>query len=255
MPTLLQSQADSVSTALCAFGPPGLKPQGQGASEQRTPERESAFIVKNTFLEVPEEEHNDSSEEDIGLTPFRRRRGSSFWRSASEPRLPQRIDASILEAEVKLASHSIDVEAQDEGRGLTSNANIQSWSLQSALVDDELLEVASEIPVQQSCFRSTANVYDAAARQSAGIQQQYYHNNQPASAFAPVHQIVGPPQSENSAVGWPTYADPHSSWPCHPSQMAGTFTANDTNAVAAAMYAGFNAGLMAAMQANQPAKF
>jgi hypothetical protein len=201
---------------------------------------------------VPEEEDDDSSEEVFGLSPFKRRRGSSFYRSASEPRLPQRIDASILEAEAKLASHPTDVEALDEGRGLMPNADFQSWSLQSALVDDELLEVASETPGQQSCFGSTANAYDA-ARHGACMQQQYYHNNQLASAFGPVHQIAGAPQSENSAVGWSTYADPHSSWPCHPSQMADTFAASDTSAVAAAMYAGFNAGLMAALYANQPA--
>jgi len=261
MPTLLQSQADNVSSAFCAFGPPGLKFGGQGLFGQEDhPARgrtESAFIVKNTFLEVPEDEHNDSSEEDIGCSPpfFRRRRGSSFCRSASEPRFPQRIEASILEAEVKMASYSTDVEAQDEGSTVSigqSNANFQSLSLQSALVDDEFLEVVSEIPVQQSGFGNTANVHDA-ARHSACMQQQYYHNSQLASAFAPVDQIAGPLQSKDSAVGWPAYAVPQSSWSCHPSQMAGTFTANDTDAVTAAMYAGFNAGLMAALAANQQA--
>lgn len=188
------------------------------------------------------------------MSPFlvRRRRGSSFYRSASEPRLPQKIDSSILEAEVKLTSQAIDVVAQEEGRGLITEANFQNWSLQSALADESRLGAASEIPVQQASSGSTTNEYDA-ARHSAFMQHQYYHDSQPAIAFAPVHQVAGPQQSENSAGGWATYADPRSSWPCHPSHIAGTFTANDTGAITAAMYAGFNAGLMAALSANQPA--
>jgi hypothetical protein len=252
MPTLLQSQPESVSSAICAFGPPGLKSHGHGVAEQRTPERESAFIVKNTFLEVPEEEANNSSEEDMSPFLVRRRRGSSFYRSASEPRFPHKIDSSILEAEAKLTSHSIDAAAQEEGRGLITEANYPSWSLQSALADENRLGAASEIPVQQPSSGSTPSAYEA-ARHSAFAQHQYYHDSQPAIAFAPVHQIAGPQQSDNSAGGWPTYADPRSSWPCHPSHIAGTFNANDTTAVAAAMYAGFNAGLMAALSANQPA--
>jgi len=41
--------------------------------------------------------------------------------------------------------------------------------------------------------------------------------------------------------------DPHWSWACQP---PGNFAANDPSAMAAAMYAGFNAGMMAALQAN-----
>merc|ERR1719162_2851711 len=133
---------------------------------------------------------------------------------------------------------------------MITEAGFQSWSLQSTLADEDLLGAVSEIPVEQSYSGSTDNVYDA-ARHSAFMQQQYHHDIQPAFAFAPVHQIAGPQQSENPAGGWPTYAEPRSSWPCHPPHIAGAFTANDTSAVAAAMYAGFNAGLMAAWRANQ----
>lgn len=218
-----------------------MKLQGQGIAGLRLPERESAFIVKNTFLEVPEEEKNDSSEEDSSPFPFRRRRGSSFYRSASEPRFPQRIEAPILEAHANFASRCDDVEDQDDaspvGAGLISHdVSFEHWPSRWTPVGDKLQEVESQLPVQQSSAHMP--------------QQPHSGTSQLAKAFAPVgvHQVAGMPQSGNSAVGWPTHMDSRSTWACQP---PGTFAVNDTNALAAAMYAGFNAGMLAVLSANQ----
>lgn len=217
MPTLLQSRGDSTSSAFCVFGPPGLKSPSQNPARLKSAERESAFIVKNTFLEVPEEDHEDFSEEDASLSPFllRRRRGSSFYRSASEPRLPLRIEDTTLQAAANLASHSHNVEAHD---------------------------------VKQPSRETTANVYDTETH-CAYSQEQCHVNSQLGSEFGSVRQVVGMPQTANPAAGW--CVDPHTSWVCHPPQMAGTLAANDTGAMTAAVYAGFHAGVMAALCANQ----
>lgn len=255
---MLQSQADCISSASSIFGPPGLKPKGQGAVGLRIPERESAFIVKNTFLEVPEEEQNDSSEEDNSFSPipFRRRRGSSFYRSASEPRFPHRIEVSVLDVEASLTSHSDNVEAQDDatskGTSLIGHGNFQCWSVMTAVVDDEPHEVEYKFPVQPSVRATPAVVYDTDRCCAHMLKQQGPHHNQPVNMFPlmNVHQVAGMPQSENSAVGWPTCMDPHFTWATQSPTMAGTYAVNDASAVAAAMYAGFNAGLMAAWSAN-----
>jgi len=51
----------------------------------------AAYVVRNTFIEV-HDHHEESGEEELNQPLFRRRRGSSFFRCASEPlRIPREV--------------------------------------------------------------------------------------------------------------------------------------------------------------------
>lgn len=47
-------------------------------------------MVRNTFIEVQDNDEEFEIEEEMSKTPFQRRRGSSFWRCASEPPIAPR---------------------------------------------------------------------------------------------------------------------------------------------------------------------
>jgi len=48
------------------------------------------YVVRNTFIEVQDDDDEIEFEEEMSRPPFQRRRGSSFWRSASEPPIAPR---------------------------------------------------------------------------------------------------------------------------------------------------------------------
>jgi len=54
------------------------------ASAVRSP-RTTHYVVRNTFIEVQDNEEELDFKEEMSRSPFQRRRGSSFWRCASEP--------------------------------------------------------------------------------------------------------------------------------------------------------------------------
>lgn len=53
-------------------------------SRTRSP-RTTSYIVRNTFIEVQDHDEEFEIEEEMSRSTFERRKGSSFWRSASEP--------------------------------------------------------------------------------------------------------------------------------------------------------------------------
>jgi len=54
------------------------------ASTARSP-RTTNYVVRNTFIEVQDHDEEFEIDEELSKSPFQRRRGSSFWRCASEP--------------------------------------------------------------------------------------------------------------------------------------------------------------------------
>jgi len=59
------------------------------ASTTRSP-RTTNYIVRNTFIEVQDHDEEFEIEEEMSRSTFQRRRGSSFWRCASEPPIAPR---------------------------------------------------------------------------------------------------------------------------------------------------------------------
>jgi len=59
------------------------------ASTVKSP-RTTNYVVRNTFIEVQDHDEEFELEEEMSKTPFQRRRGSSFWRCASEPPIAPR---------------------------------------------------------------------------------------------------------------------------------------------------------------------
>jgi len=59
------------------------------ASTAKSP-RTTNYVVRNTFIEVQDHDEEFEIEEEVSKSPFQRRRGSSFWRCASEPPIAPR---------------------------------------------------------------------------------------------------------------------------------------------------------------------
>lgn len=59
------------------------------ASTVRSPTTTN-YVVRNTFIEVQDNDEEMEFEEEMSRPPFQRRRGSSFWRCASEPPIAPR---------------------------------------------------------------------------------------------------------------------------------------------------------------------
>merc|ERR1719181_2730806 len=52
--------------------------------------RTTNYVVRNTFIEVQDHDEEFEIEEEMSRSTFQRRRGSSFWRCASEPPIAPR---------------------------------------------------------------------------------------------------------------------------------------------------------------------
>lgn len=59
------------------------------ASTTKSP-RTTNYVVRNTFIEVQDHDEEFEIEEEMSRSTFQRRRGSSFWRCASEPPIAPR---------------------------------------------------------------------------------------------------------------------------------------------------------------------
>jgi len=69
-----------------SLSPASTKSPASTAKSPRTPN----YVVKNTFIEVQEHDEAFEIEEELSKSPLQRRRGSSFWRCASEPPIAPR---------------------------------------------------------------------------------------------------------------------------------------------------------------------
>jgi len=58
---------------------------GVSADSPRSPVAPPVYVVRNTFVEMVDEDNGEPAVEEATVPPFRRRRGSSFFRSSSEP--------------------------------------------------------------------------------------------------------------------------------------------------------------------------
>jgi len=72
------------------------------------------YVVRNTFVELVDENNGEPAVQEVSVPPFRRRRGSSFFRSASEPHLTGGGRRSVR-SEKKEGVRCEDTSTEDEG--------------------------------------------------------------------------------------------------------------------------------------------
>lgn len=158
--TTLQSQADNLP-AFKVFEPPAFKLQPRNAFTPRKHELDGpslAFIVKNTFVEVQQENNFDASDDESSTcqSSLRRRRGSSLWRSASEPRAPHKESPKMVPSSVLLS---------DSRKNPTGNCCLQISGYWTSHLNNQPQVCAA--PLQQGQINeAVCDVGDPGANQS-----------------------------------------------------------------------------------------
>lgn len=229
--------------------PPGLlHPQSQSQlhhmhrsiKSPRTPERSAssinslcaspAVIIRNTFLHVQEHDEEEGSNDEDTPRPFRRRRGSSFYRCASEPR-------PMLRA--------LPVQAAVDESDDASPSMLRHWSPHIG---------APSVAFGVGQASSIGSMCDLSPDQLV-----HYQNTEQKKQMSTEHVTVagflhGGQHEDRSLPSWDISANKlaplelPSSWSSSAASTHRQPDASPNMAVAAAMYdAGFNAGLIAAM--------